>query len=158
MTTAVTHHVSDAMAIATLGNVHMTTYRGRFTVTELGVARTTHLAIQQEYGASCLLSIGEPGTPLPSTEVRLAAGQLTKELGQRVAVAALVLDETGFWASAMRSATTAIFMLAGNPYPIKVVSQTMTAVEFIWPSVQGVAEPKQLDEAIAGLRATRPGD
>lgn len=154
-TSATTHHVSDTMAIATLGNIHMAVYRGRFTVAELGVARDTHLAIQDAYGTSCLVSIGEPGTPLPGSEARLAASRLTKELGARVATASMILDGTGFWASAARSATTAIFMVAGNPYPIKVFPKTRSAVEFIWPSVQGVGRPDEVVQAIGELRATR---
>ena len=146
-------YASERMVVGTLGNTHVTVYRGRFTMQDLHAATESHQKLQDRYDHTCIVSIAEPGTPLPDGEMRAEATRLTKVLSPKVRRAIMVLDGQGFWASAVRSATTAILMMAGNPYPIKVVKTYAAGAAFLEPDLIDVESGDALGQAMTALRS-----
>ena len=64
---------------------------------------------------------------LPSADVRGYAAQMAAKHSDGLAVHVTILEETGFRASALRSALTGIFFLARSPYPRHVVGDLENA-------------------------------
>ncbi|MBN8614087.1 MAG: hypothetical protein J0L92_26045 [Deltaproteobacteria bacterium] len=64
---------------------------------------------------------------LPSADVRSYAAQMAAKHSDGLAVHVTILEETGFRASALRSALTGIFFLARTPYPRHVVGDLESA-------------------------------
>lgn len=64
---------------------------------------------------------------LPSADVRRYAAEMAAKHSDGLAVHVTILEETGFRASALRSALTGIFFLARTPYPRHVVGDVESA-------------------------------
>lgn len=90
---------------------------------------------------------------LPSADVRAYAAEMAAKYPDGLAVHVTLLEESGFRASALRSALTGIFFLARSPYPRHVVSDVVTARDRL-ASVLGADAPS-LESMRAEVEALR---
>ncbi|HWL87333.1 MAG TPA: hypothetical protein VNO21_16125 [Polyangiaceae bacterium] len=100
-----------------------------------------------------LVTIVEPGAPLPPTEARQALGQLLAEAAGSIRYSAVVYEGGGFRASAVRGVVSSLILLARPPFPHRVFATTTEACAWFQRSfgpedVHG----KELETAIADLR------
>jgi len=87
-----------------------------------------------------------------AADVRQRGARLIEENRAHVEAAGLIVDGTGFWASAVRSVMTASFALARQPYPSRCFATGLDAGTWFatFPAGQGL-EPAQVASALAQL-------
>ena len=100
-----------------------------------------------------LITIVEPGAPLPPTEARQALGQLLGEASGSIRYSAVVYEGGGFRASAVRGVVSSLILLARPPFPHRVFATTTEACAWFQRSFGPDEVPgKQLEAAIGDLR------
>jgi hypothetical protein len=65
----------------------------------------------------------EEGVPLPSPEARVGLSELAKRYEQHVLCVGVLLQGSGFWASATRSALTGVMLLAPRTFFLRFFSE-----------------------------------
>jgi hypothetical protein len=100
-----------------------------------------------------LITIVEPGAPLPSAEVRQGAARVLTEVAPYVRYSAVVFEGTGFRAAAVRGVVTSMIMLGRPSYPHRVFGSVTEACNWFQRSF-GIeqVDARMLESAIAELR------
>ena len=124
------------LSAGTFRNVHIMYLQGEMFVPELQQAFAAQRSLIEEYGdQTASLAIIAPVTPLPSSDNRRVSTEMLREVGPQLKCSAMVLLGTGFWASAVRSAVTAIFAIARQPCQVKVFAEPEPASRWLAPFV-----------------------
>lgn len=146
--------VLPSIAIGAFANVHLCDYRGELTLEALEAANQHHRNLMTRFPRTFVLGQARPNLPLPVSQVRQRAAVLIEENRTHVEGSALVVDGTGFWASAARSVMTASFAIARQPYPSKCFATGVEAGTWLatLPAGHGLG-PAQVASALAQLSA-----
>ncbi len=103
-----------------------------------------------------VLTIIEPGAPLPSSEVRTALARLLSDNSDKIRCSTVVFEGSGFRAAAVRSVVAGLTLLARPNYPHKVMASTSEAADFLAESLKRTLKTtwrtSDLQEAIRQLR------
>lgn len=73
----------------------------------------------------------ESGAGLPTPEARQGLSEIAKKYAKHLHCVGVMLEGSGFWASALRSALTGIVLLSPRDYPLRFVSDTPELVAFV---------------------------
>jgi hypothetical protein len=118
------------------------------------------LAASQPSKKVGVLTIIAADAPLPSTEARSALVNLFRGSAEMVVCSAVVFEGSGFRASAVRSVATGLALLARQPFPHRIFSNTRGAFEWTDSEMErdtgislGVA---QLERDLGLLRSRLP--
>lgn len=143
-----------ALAVGAYGPVHLCVYRDGLTAEGLEAANGHHQALMARHPRTFVLGMALPNLPLPPAEVRQRGAQLIQENGPHVEAAAMVLEGSGFWASAVRSVMTASFALARQPYPSKAFATGLDAATWISGFAAGAfLDPVGVANALSRLQS-----
>jgi predicted nucleic acid-binding Zn ribbon protein len=102
----------------------------------------------------------DEGVALPTAESRVALSELAKRYEKQVLCVGVMLQGSGFWASATRSALTGIMLLAPRTFFLRFFSDTPELVAYIVRELAqrkaAAPEPERLivvlDETLADFR------
>lgn len=134
---------------------HDTTVGGATTLRN----RYATFAAQHAAGAG-LLTIVEPGAPMPNSEAREALAKFMTENSDSILVSGVAYEGSGFRAAAVRSVVTGLTMLARQPFPHKVFATIDDASEWMITKMRGgglvASEVRELIEAVSAARAELP--
>jgi hypothetical protein len=93
--------------------------------------------------------------PLPTAEARAVFNEVTERYVDRVGCTATMVEGDGFWASAMRSFLTGIFVIQRRPFPVKTVAHLEDLPGWLAPTHNAqtgeAIEPEQIERALAWL-------
>lgn len=96
---------------------------------------------------------------MPTAGARAALVEAASRWAGRTAAVAVVIEQAGFFGSAMRSAVTGIQMLAKAEFPIKVFGTTRNAAEWLAPlhaeKTGTLLDPTRFDAALQKARTIR---
>lgn len=122
------------LSAGTYRNVHIMYLQGEMFLPELRQAFAAQRSLVEEYGDNTgSLTVIAPTTPLPSTDNRRASAEMLQKIGANLRCSAMVLQGTGFWASAIRGAVTAIFATARQPCEVRVFDEPEPASAWVSP-------------------------
>jgi hypothetical protein len=148
-------HVDPALVVGAYGPVHLCVYRDALTSEGLEIANSHHRALMSRFPRTFVLGAAQSNLPLPPSDVRQRGAELIDENQAHVEAAAMVLQGTGFWASAVRSVMTASFAIARQPYPSKAFATGAEAAAWLTSFAAGaVLDPVGVAEALATLERT----
>ncbi|WP_394829521.1 hypothetical protein [Pendulispora albinea] len=100
-----------------------------------------------------VITIVEPGAPLPPAEARQTLGQFLADAEGRIRFSAVVYEGGGFRASAVRGVVSSLILLARPPYPHRVFATATEACTWFQRGFGAEAvNGKELEIAIADLR------
>src|SRR5262245_56209818 len=109
------------LGIACAGNLLVVRYRLPHMASTMVALEEAHAARRKlSPGGVAMLNVLDYGTPLPNDDMMLVAAKTFRRIADGNACAATVVSGVGFWASAARSALTALTMLARPACPSKV--------------------------------------
>jgi len=147
-------HVTPTITVGAFANLHVCVYRGELTLEALEVANQHHRTLMAQHARTFVLGLVQPNLPLPAAGVRQRGARLIEENGANVEAAGLIVEGGGFWASAVRSVTTASFALARQPYPSKCFATGLDAGTWFgtFPAGHGL-DPAEVASALARLSA-----
>jgi hypothetical protein len=133
---------ADWIAVAKDGVIFMRVY-GQLTNQVVDATRRMQVAALKQRPSGCviLLDVGEQPS-LPSAEVRQYAASMAARYPEGILAHTTIFQGKGFFAAAIRSALTGIFMVARSPYPRSVVSSPLEGVQY----VRGYMGPGAPDE------------
>jgi hypothetical protein len=124
-------------------------------IDELGSALGAFIASHPE-GVSNVHVIAA-GLPLATNEARDALGALMKVHGAQLACVGIVLEGSGFWASATRGLIVGLQLLARNLFAMRTCATVSELVDWLPKPHQartGIAlEPTSFERAVADARA-----
>jgi hypothetical protein len=114
--------------------------------------------VQLHPGAAGFLCIIEPGATPPDDELRRASAQMIAAHGDRLALAAAVIEGTGMQAAIARSVLTTIAMIVpGIRTKVSFFSSVSAAAEWACERIE-LPEADAVVEAVEALRAYLPRD
>ncbi len=146
---------NERFAIGSWRNIHLVVTRGELRAVDLRYSRQVHANLRARYpDGSGTLSVIELAKS-PSSSVRAEAVRSFREEGPLIRCCALVLEDTGFRGTAVRSALSTIFMVARHPCPCCIFKNIEDAV--LWTLTRLDADLKgreALHTAIEELRKT----
>jgi predicted nucleic acid-binding Zn ribbon protein len=94
----------------------------------------------------------ESGAGLPTPEARQGLGEIAKRYSKHLHCVGVMLEGSGFWASALRSALSGIVLLSPRDYPLRFAADRAELVSFVSQELQrrtGEApEPERLRRAL----------
>lgn len=102
----------------------------------------------------------ESGAGLPTAEARQGLGEIAKRYSKHLHCVGVMLEGSGFWASALRSALTGIVLLSPREYPLRFAGDSAELVDFVIQTLKQrtakAPEPERLrrtlDEVLRQLR------
>lgn len=144
--------MSDGHVLALYGPVVVNVYAGPMTEASFAESMAAGKARASEVPALGVLTVIEPSMPLPDAETRAQARRATEVGAAFVHAGALVLAGEGFWASAMRSAYTALRWLAPEAYPERVFASVDEAARWLLEVLRATDDPRALVAFVEGLR------
>lgn len=145
-------HRNPRMTSAHWNAVHIMIVHDAVTVDDLEQAVRTHHALGQEYpSATASFVYVKAGTALIDGPARRAAGRLFHELHPSIRAGATVIDGHGFWASAARSAMTAVLFVAMQSYPYRVFGRTDQAASWLLKTADMPQDASALVQAVEHL-------
>jgi hypothetical protein len=119
--------------------------RGTFVREIVDATRRLHIAAVKQRPAGCgILFDAGTSLSLPPAEVRQYAATMAARYPDGIRAHVTVLQGSGFFGAAIRSAITGIFMIARNPYPRAVVGTPVEAVHYLREHMG----PKPVDEDV----------
>ena len=118
--------------------------RGVFTREIVDATRRLHIVAVRQRPAGCgILFDAGTSLSLPPSEVREYAAMMAAKFPDGICAHVTLLQGTGFFGAAIRSAITGIFMLARSPYPRAVVGTPPEAVHYLREQMS----PSPVDES-----------
>jgi len=131
VSTQLLHAVPGTCAFRRSGNVVVHAWRGQMTdtIAERFVQINEGVILQHPEGISFVSWIQE-GAPLPSSGARRIVSEVMGEYSESIACVAVIMEGSGFWASAMRSAVTGIGLLAKGDFIMR--SHRSVAEMTVW--------------------------
>lgn len=133
-------HATDELHLVQVGNVHLSLYLTTPTVSLLDVDQRHHEALAKQVGGTVVLTVARHGLALPDDGARRRAAELVRHNATFVRRSASVIEGDGFWASAARSAVTAVFVFARQPYPSRVFGLVDEAAAWLQPDATASRE------------------
>jgi hypothetical protein len=125
---------SDVMTVGTFRNLYVMHIHGRITMDELMASHRVHLElIQRGEPHTGVLTLADENVPIPGSDVRSASSRLMRELVPHLVAGATVVGGDGFWASAVRSFLTAVYVVAKQPCPTKAFASVQDASGWLSP-------------------------
>lgn len=97
-----------------------------------------------------LLTILDAGLPLPDEATRTVISDSVRSIEAHVTRQSMVIEGSGFGASAIRAMIAGMSLVVRAPYPIKVFDNVASAVA--WTVQPSPARGRELEEAIAAAR------
>jgi hypothetical protein len=88
---------------------------------------------------TALLMVLREGTKMPEMGARKAAAKMIEEIGDRFRGMHVVLQGSGFWASALRSAITGLAMLIRNQQSARAYSEVREAAAEVAKQIPGLS-------------------
>lgn len=143
-------HVSPELVLGSYSNVHISIYRATPSVELLKLDQRHHEALAATVGSTVVCTVSAFGIKLPDSDARDLASELVRKNARFVRAAATLTEGDGFWASAARSAVTAVFLLARQPYPSRVFADVMECGA--WLSGYANAQPPAIRDAVRHLQ------
>lgn len=101
---------------------------------------------------TALLMVLREGTKMPEMGARSAAAKMIEDIGDRFRGMHVVLQGSGFWASALRSAITGLAMLIRNQQSARAYTNIREAADEVAKQIPGVSAAA-LTEAVEQLIA-----
>jgi hypothetical protein len=99
---------------------------------------------------TALLMVLREGTKMPEMGARKAAATMMEEVGERFQGMHVVLQGSGFWASALRSAITGLAMLIRNQQSARAYTNIREAADEVAKQIPGLSAAA-LTEAVERL-------
>ena len=129
-------------------------WRHETTLEGIKAGRDALASMGQSHPDGCaMLTIVEPGAPMPPAEARDALSEVLRDAGDIIKVSAVVFEGAGFRAAAVRSVVTGISLVAKQPYPHKVFATVDAAASWLSPSLpEGPTPPQTLVDSVVTLR------
>jgi len=162
MKPSIVYDSDPAMLFATLGNVFFAIVRDEMVASRVAVMREHELALARAVGSNLVvftvIDVPEAKVFAASAEGRTAAANLTREMAGKVRCNAIVLDQKGFAASALRSIVTAIGILTKSTTasPMRMFDSDDAAIDWILPHLDVARFPglgrATVQAAVATLR------
>ena len=94
------------------------------------------LAAAMPRGKAAVLTIIAANAPLPSADARTGLVNIFGESANAVVCSAVIMEGSGFRASAVRSVATGIGLIAHQPFPHRIFSNVSTALAWVKPELQ----------------------
>jgi hypothetical protein len=146
---------SDVVTVGTFRNLYVMHIHGRITMDELMASHRVHLdIIAQGYASTGVLTLADENVPIPGSDVRAASSRLMRELTPHLQAGATVVGGDGFWASAVRSFLTAVYVVAKQPCPTKAFASVQDAS--VWMAPRLGLHPAQVASAAQFVLAHGP--
>jgi hypothetical protein len=106
----------------------------------------------EKFGHVCII---EPNAGLlPPGDIRPALGDLIQRFDKRLAAAAIIYEENGFMATAVRSIVTGICMVSRTTHPSRVFANAVNACAWVGAALPGPGAPRH-SELLQSLRELR---
>ncbi len=157
LTTLTTVRASKAYFVGTWDRVLLEVFFENATSEGLLARLDAHKALYQRYPDRVLsLTVIRAGAKLPEGDIRAEASRIVKQLAPRTQAIVVTLEGEGFWASAARSALTAIQLLAPGSRGIRVAATVADAARML--AEDGGETPMwahTLERVVASIRPPR---
>lgn len=129
-------HREPATSLGTAGRVMMAVWRQPFTLGKLAQVRRMYDEAWNRYRVPlAMFTVIETGAfdvrGLSDEAVRGAVGALLEHYRGKMVAAASVIDGSGFVSAAIRSAGSALMLVARQPFPHRIFADSPTAVSWL---------------------------
>jgi hypothetical protein len=126
-------YVDEALAIGSVSNIVVVTWRGEKTPERAASERRSVLAITSEHpGDTFALFVIKPSAPPPNEAMRRVSAQMVRAAEQDLRAVAVVIEGTGFTAAVARAVLTALELLTGgHTFPSKYFSDVHDATRWL---------------------------
>jgi hypothetical protein len=144
-------------AIGSFGSTVLYVSRTSTTLEALHLLRAEMNVARVVGGALSLFGVVEGAAALPSSEVRDGLADLLRDLGEKGGVAsALTFEGRGFRASAVRSLTTGVALVARQRFPHRIFSTVPEAASWLVSTISA-SGPTTIDasDIVAAIAALR---
>jgi hypothetical protein len=128
-------------------------WTGRVTVDGLRAVDRVGRRLVKVHPKYFTVSISIGGVPLPDSDARAYAANLVKQRESNVLISATVLAGDGFWISASRMVTEAIFALTSQRRLNKVCATFRDAADVVAPHVTPSASVAEVVTALDTMKA-----
>lgn len=144
-------------------NVLISVWSGAPTLERLRALSATERELLSRHpggiGVFSVVDLESTKIPSMSDEVREETVRISREFGPRTLASAHVLEGTGFWVAAARSAHAGVQLLSRQKHPSKVFDSVDPASRWMIPLLAGktvnISATGELSAAVQGLRRPR---
>ena len=113
-------HAEPDYALGSLGPVYVVVWRNETTMKGARHLASGFTDFRTKGNPHGLITIVEPGAPLPGSEPREIIADFLKSASEHLVVSAVIFEGEGFRGAAVRGVVTGLTMLARQSYPHRV--------------------------------------
>jgi hypothetical protein len=151
------HEVSPDHCLASIGCVAVVLWAGETRAEAAWAIRAVIDAVADHYpmGVGVLVIVDELAK-IPSRASRDAIAQSMKLTAPRVCCSAVVHESKGVAAAVVRSVASGLALIARQPFPHRIFSTTLQALEWMGPRLSsGTAEKTMTADLLSGVAEIR---
>jgi hypothetical protein len=152
MATVESFFTERGFAVALWNNVLLVDTRVAVDVVRTRRLRSAYLKLLQTYPRAVGLSVLQAGTPISGSEARSESARLFAELGDKLAHVAVVSEDTGVFASLLRTVVRSFSALSHSR--VSLHGDIESALPQVLPFVISDAQPRSVHQELVQAMAT----